>query len=197
MATIYHQWPWNTYTYDAYTITASSTTTDNWVWIPPTTYATSANTNTTWTFNTITRPRYRAQDFRVEVRNIERQWAQARREELSKPERVAATKAATDLLLAHLDERERARWVRDNQVHVRSQSGRRYCLEGSRKQHNIFELDDKGVRIKELCVLAEGDIPVEDNLLAQILALRFDEKHLLSRANKWDLRQVGQGLVRV
>jgi hypothetical protein len=102
-------------------------------------------------------------------------------------ERVGADARAEQLLLAHLDDDEVCRWAEHREINLRSQSGRRYCIDGRKTMHNIFEVDEHGERIKELCVYAAGDIPLNDNVLAQVLALRYAEEQLLARANVWDL----------
>lgn len=49
---------------------------------------------------------------------------------------------------------------------------------------NIYELDDKMKEVVRLCVHAPSDIPLGDQLLAQALSLRFDEDHIIAKANR-------------
>lgn len=104
----------------------------------------------------------------------------------AKENRLAQLRAEA-LLLENLDETEIERWKAKGEIHVRSQRGRRYCIRGDKRQHNIFELGPDDVPVKELCVHIDAACPLADNVLAQKLALEHAEDHLLEKANTWDL----------
>lgn len=113
---------------------------------------------------------------RVRRENVEREAA-----------RVEAERRGEELLLGQLDDEEIERWNKERKIHVHSQRGRRYCIDGRKRQHNVFELDAEGVPVKELCVHIALECPLTDNVLAQKLALEHAEDHLIERANIWDL----------
>lgn len=130
---------------------------------------------------------------RVRADNDRRAAEAAERRALHQAQMAEASKKAEVILLEHLDEAEQERWKTHRQVHVRSQHGRRYCIKGAQRSHNIFEMDEEGKETKELCVyLADSACPMEDNVLGQMLALQYAEDHLLQRANVWDLASGGR-----
>lgn len=63
-------------------------------------------------------------------------------------------------------------------------SGKLYRVYGNRHAGNIFELNDKMKEVAQYCVHANDNIPLGDQLLAQALSLRFDEEHIIGRANR-------------
>lgn len=181
MATAYcGSGPW------AYTnvTTSSSTSNTTWVW-----NNTCTNTSTNWAYITYPSITYGSNSF-VNNRVVQPvpETAESRRiREQRERDAVVAKERAEKLLLEHLDAKQKASWHTKKEINVRSQHGRRYCIEGTRKTHNIYQLNNKGERIKELCVYAGGDIPLEDCVLAQVLSLQFAEDHLLEKANVWDI----------
>jgi hypothetical protein len=120
---------------------------------------------------------------------IERDRLAAERREQERKEREKQQRAAvarsTELLREWLDEKERQRFDREKKFHVVAQSGRRYEIDVSKRQHNVFELDAKGKRIVEHCILANAfDLPLADNALAQKLLLEADEDQFRRIANQ-------------
>lgn len=63
-------------------------------------------------------------------------------------------------------------------------SGKLYRIHARSYAGNIDELDDKMTAVARLCVHAASDIPLGDQLLAQALSLRFDEDHIIAKANR-------------
>ena len=107
---------------------------------------------------------------------------------------------AKELLLAHLSESQRKTWLKNEYFDVQAPSGRRYRLQKG-YFHNVFLLDIFNKKVREYCAYAKdpnGSLPVEDNLFAQLMTLRFNENEFLAMANTWDLTKgkvfVGQGV---
>lgn len=67
-------------------------------------------------------------------------------------------------------------------------SGKLYRVRANSYAGNIYELDDAKKEIARYCVHARDDIPLYDHLLAQALSLRYDEDHIIGRANRTALR---------
>lgn len=109
-------------------------------------------------------------------------------------------KKAQELLLQHLTEGQRKTWLAEQYFDMLAPSGRRYRLRHGH-YHNVFLLDDHGRAIREYCAYSAdpgGKLPAEDNVFAQLMALKFDERSFLAVANTWDLLRnrlfVGQGV---
>jgi len=64
---------------------------------------------------------------------------------------------------------------------------RTYKIDAKRYAGNICEMDGEK-EIASYCVHANTDIPLGDQLLTQALSLRFDEDHIIGKANKTPLR---------
>jgi hypothetical protein len=120
-----------------------------------------------------------------EVRRL-RQQEDARLAREAQAKREAASKRAEALLLSHLSEEQEKAWKEERAIFVTSQSGKRFKIKHGRA-HNIFELDDKGLAIREYCVHVQPSCPDADNVLAQKLMLEHREDELMRIANKWDL----------
>lgn len=126
----------------------------------------------------------------AERRRVEQAAATAKRVE----EERFAKERAEKLLLEHLSEEQRKEWVTSRQFHLHSQSGRRYCIKAGR-QHNVFEVDANGRRLKELCGHVRDVVPNEDNVLAQKLALELMEADFLKTCNIWDLTALNRPVI--
>jgi hypothetical protein len=117
----------------------------------------------------------------------------------SELERVGNTlirETARNLLFDHLDEQQQATYAHAGFFDVVSQHGNHYRLyEGM--QHNIHELvlhecRDGGFRyvpLRELCVYTTEGVPIEDNLLAQKLALECAEDHIRRFSNFTEINE--------
>lgn len=66
-------------------------------------------------------------------------------------------------------------------------SGKLYRVRANSYAGNIYELDAKKKEVARYCVHMTSDIPLHDHLLAQALSLRFDEEHIIARANRTPL----------
>lgn len=178
-----------------WTMTTTSSSTAQWLTTSTTSYSTSpwewtySYGSNTATFTSATQVWYeieqQTEEERAAAEEVRRQ-QQAEQARRAEENRLAQQRAET-LLLEHLDETETERWKAKGEIHVRSQRGRRYCIRGDKRQHNIFELDESDTPVKELCVHISAECPLADNVLAQKLALEHAEDHLLEKANTWDL----------
>jgi hypothetical protein len=65
---------------------------------------------------------------------------------------------------------------------VGSDSGKRYRIHRY-AQMNIEELDERGAHVTVWCFAPEGNLPVDDIVLAQKIALETDERAALGIAN--------------
>ena len=94
----------------------------------------------------------------------------------------AARLRAERLLQEHLDEQQRREMAERGLFQVRGPSGKVYEIDTSKQMHNVFELDARGRRIRELCIYTPG-VPQGDNLLAQKLMIEADEEGFRRIAN--------------
>lgn len=103
----------------------------------------------------------------------------------------AAKVKAEALLLAHLTEEQERAWREERAIFVTGQSGKRYKIKEGRT-HNLFEVDEAGQAIVKFCVHVEAQCPDADNVLAQKLALQYNEVALMQRANRSALGVAGR-----
>jgi hypothetical protein len=93
------------------------------------------------------------------------------------------------LLADHLSREQRTEYERRGYFHVTgSDTGKRYRIQ-SGYQMNVEELDGRGRRVRSLCFMPEGCLPLGDLLLAQKIALELFEADALRIANQspvWD-----------
>lgn len=105
--------------------------------------------------------------------------------------KVASAKAKAEASLKEMltPEQELA-WVQNRHIFVTGQSGKRYKIKEG-MTHNFFEVDVDGTPLKEFCAHLswEAKCNVIDNVIAQLLALKFNEAHIVKKANVWDLTQ--------
>jgi len=66
--------------------------------------------------------------------------------------------------------------------------GRNFRIYNDRYQHNVFELDDQGKKIREFCAHTSHACPQEDHSLAQKLMLEHALENFQEIANVWDLK---------
>jgi len=66
---------------------------------------------------------------------------------------------------------------------VGSDSCKRYRIRRY-DQMNIEELDERGARVAVWCFLPEGNLPIDDTMLAQKIALETNERAALAIANR-------------
>lgn len=101
------------------------------------------------------------------------------------------------LLLAHLTDAQRATWLKQQYVDVRSAGGRRYRVKGF-QAGNVFLLDAHGREVRKYCAYAAdpgGTLPLGDHVFLQLLTLQFNEREFLAKANTWDLLRQGHPFV--
>lgn len=116
------------------------------------------------------------------ARQAQREAERAAVVEAERQERAAARERGRQLLLANLSAEQRAEYETHQRFHIRTPSGRRFCIEHGRA-HNVFELDAAGRRIREFCGHVGEHVPDEDNVLAQKLLLENDEETFIRIAN--------------
>ena len=97
------------------------------------------------------------------------------------------------LLSDHLSREQRNEYERRGYFHVTgSDTGKRYRIQHG-QQMNIEELDEHGRRVRVLCFMPEGRVPLGDVLLAQKVALELFEADALKVANQSPLWAASQG----
>jgi hypothetical protein len=96
---------------------------------------------------------------------------------------------AAELLSEQLSRKQRIEYEARGYFHVTgSETGKRYRIQRG-LQMNVEELDERGRRIRLLCFMPEGRLPLGDLLLAQKIALELFEVDALRVANQspmWD-----------
>ena len=97
------------------------------------------------------------------------------------------------LLVDNLSNAQRAQFLTRGSFEVTGgDTGKRYRIKRAR-QMNIEELDRSGRRIKQLCFLPKGDVPLGDMMLAQKLALELFETEALGIATRTAVREEYDG----
>jgi hypothetical protein len=98
-----------------------------------------------------------------------------------------ANKVASQLLREILSPEQRAQYDSKEYFDVTGgQTGNRYRIRRG-SQMNVEELTETGVRVRGLCVVPKGKLPIGDILLAQKLALELMEEEALkvARTGAW------------
>lgn len=120
----------------------------------------------------------------------EERWRQQREAEAAqrRAAEAAVRKKAEQTLLTLLTPEQEKAWREERAIFVTSQSGRRFKIKEG-MTHNFHELDEFGQAIKEFCVHVsyESKCPPLDNVIAQLLGLKFNEAELIKLANIWDI----------
>jgi hypothetical protein len=113
-------------------------------------------------------------------------WAvQYAEHERVRAERAAVAKKARRLLRDHLTDAQRQALDMHGWFLVEGgQSRKLYRIYNRHHAGNIYELDEKMKEIARYCVHMPADIPLGDQLLGQALSLRFDEDHIMAKANR-------------
>ena len=100
------------------------------------------------------------------------------------------------LLVDNLSDTQRTEFLARGSFDViGGDTGKRYRIKRDR-QMNIEELDRSGRRIKQLCFLPKGDVPLGDMMLAQKLALELFETEALGIAIRAAVREEYDGYPR-
>lgn len=182
---------------------ATGGTSDTWYgWVnSPTssTTLTSATSNVVWYNWQVVTHEYQPQ---MQARQISHEEMAARQAELkqwqdeqqaamkaAQERKEAADKRAMELLHENLSATQRKALKKHGWFLVEGgKSGKTYQIKGNKCAGNIAELDGKEI-VARYCVHASYEIPLGDQLLAQAMSIRWDEEHLLSRANKTPVRR--------
>lgn len=112
-----------------------------------------------------------------------------RRNALENDRRLQASMRAVETLLRLLTPEQVEQYERERYIIQRGSLGGWYRIHQGYAQ-NIYELDDEGGRpVSRLCAHprmnnANGTLPIEDAMIAQLLQLRFDEPGFLAVANR-------------
>lgn len=109
----------------------------------------------------------------------------------SRQKRLDAEAKAAVLLKRFLSGDQRRLYERKRAFYVLAEDGKRYEIDCRAKMHNIFEVDDSGVRLREYCIFQSGLLPKSDNHLAQKLLLESNLKRFKEIANITELRSAG------
>jgi hypothetical protein len=126
--------------------------------------------------------------YELPVRTPEETAAENRRQEESlaagrklAQEKLEADKKAEELLVAHLDKKQKKYWKERQEFIVLSETGRQFLIRNARNK-NVRELDTEGKRLREFCIVAP-EVPIPDQLLMQKLMLEHSEAEFLRTAN--------------
>lgn len=114
-----------------------------------------------------------------------REAARLRREAEAARQKAAeeARERAMALFESKLLEGEREQWAANQYVDVAgSETGRVYRIKGGSSSGNVKIMDGERV-VESLCAAPSGTIPLGDKLLGQYLAIKFDERSFLDKAN--------------
>lgn len=85
-----------------------------------------------------------------------------------------ARRAAERLLFAHLTEEQKAMYRRLRRFRVVGSDGEVYEVDATKRQHNVFLLDQQNRRTQEFCIYQGGRTPLADNHLGQKLLVEAD-----------------------
>lgn len=104
-------------------------------------------------------------------------------------------KAEATLLRLLTPEQEQS-WRENRAIFVTSQSGKRFTIKEG-MTHNFHEVGADNQLIREFCahIAYDAKCPVIDNVIAQLLALRFNEEMILKTANIWDVQGAGRHMI--
>jgi len=72
---------------------------------------------------------------------------------------------------------------------------RRFRIHNDKYMHNVFELGEDDVKIRELCAHTSHACPQGDHSLAQKLLLESSPEEFLRVANIWDLQGAERHLI--
>ena len=113
---------------------------------------------------------------------------EAERRKVTEAERAIAAERARQLLLENLTEDQRRELAEKKHFHLRTRSGRIFRLHvGQGRSHNVKELTGDRI-VKSYCAYPTGDIPEDDAILGQKLALEHDEGEFLRLAYSHDVQ---------
>jgi hypothetical protein len=163
------------------------------VWASWNDLTSSVTTNYTgeWQRWVISNDEYRERRKETEAarRRREREW---RAEQTRKrKEREAATSRARKILVEHLDQDQRRTLDQHGYFDIKIEvagAERVFRIFNNKYQHNVFELDESGNKVREFCAHTSHACPQSDHALAQKLLLEADPQQFFRVANIWNLR---------
>lgn len=158
---------WNQWTNS----TTASTTASTWdLWTSSSVTSTSTGIASTWTAWTATAPVARP----------------ARRPRIESQARNRADKLLVEHLSAEQEQSLAEHGYFDVDSFVEGEA-RRFRIHNHKYQHNVFEIDENGRKLRELCAHTSHACPQSDHALAQKLMLEHNPAEFLRVANIWDL----------
>lgn len=102
-----------------------------------------------------------------------------------------ARQRADKLLVEHLTPEQEKSLLEDGyfEIDVRADGKvRRFRIYNDKYQHNVFEIDRRGRKLREYCAHTSHACPQSDHALAQKLLLEHNPREFFRVANAWDLR---------
>lgn len=85
-------------------------------------------------------------------------------------------------MLSHLDDQQKADFEQANHIYLTGSAGGHFEIVLGRA-HNIFAVDENKRRVTCYCAHVTDPIPDEDNMLAQMLHIRSNEREFIRFAN--------------
>lgn len=123
----------------------------------------------------------------MERRRAERDRLEEEKVEQEKRLKESAQKRAEALLKEIVSEVDFTTYKKDGYIEVLAKSGKKYRVKNDRFQSNVevYQREKKEWKYQHrLCAhLQDTHIPIEDNVVAQVLMLRHDENRFLQMAN--------------
>lgn len=177
----------------ANTSTSSSTSTDVWpIWTSNTATTTSSDawivwnsTTTTSGLNATTWSTWSDQPVRALREGRSRVRSPRTFVDVS-----AAKERADKLLVEHLSAEQEQSLAQHGYFDMGTLvdgKNRRFRIYNNKYQHNVFEIDENGRKLREYCAHTSHACPQSDHALAQKLILEHSPSEFLRVANIWDL----------
>lgn len=139
--------------------------------------------------------RYRADELQREAARQRAEAQRAAEAAAREREQAEVREKAAALLMSVLSKKQRREYAEHRHFTIRGSDGKRYQIRYG-YQHNVFELDEDGNRVVEMCGHANESLPMEDHMATQKLSLERDAPGFRRVANKYDIRGGGRTMVR-
>ena len=181
---------WNLWTASTNTTVSSTLSTGDIVWNGWANSTTSASTSTwdAWTSSTATAT---STGLTATWSAWSDQPARSFRAARPRVDQVQAKQRADKLLVEHLTEEQEqslaAHGYFDVDTIVKGEK-KRFRIHNNMYQHNVFEIDQDGRKLRELCAHTSHACPQSDHALAQKLMLEHNPTEFFRVANIRDLR---------
>lgn len=121
------------------------------------------------------------EEWRIGVEDAKRSKQERRNQVLAK---------ARAVLTLHLDEDQLAEFEKSGEFHVSGADGYTYLIT-EKKQHNVYRIED-GRRTVEYCIVTKNNVPIHDQMLAQMLLLMANPTMFHEITNAWTLSENGE-----